>query len=239
MRRIFIGDVQGCRTELERLLERVRFDPSADRLHPVGDLVNRGPDSLGALRLLHDLDAHAVLGNHDLHLLHVASGRRKLRTGDTLDALLAAPERAALLRWLAAQPFLRVHADLYCVHAGLHPRWADPSAELAALAAGDSDPRIEFATRARYCDADGTRPEHDDPPPPLPQRPWYEYYRRAAHGGRRVVYGHWAQRGLVRTDDVIGLDTGCVWGGELSAWIAEEDRIVAVRAERAYAPIGS
>lgn len=239
MRRIFVGDVQGCRSELERLLEAVRFDPAGDRLHPVGDLVNRGPDSLGALRVLRALDAQCVLGNHDVHLLRVAAGKRQLRSGDTLDALLASDERARLLDWLAAQPFLRAHTDLYCVHAALHPAWREPARELAGLDPLGDDARIEFATRARYCDSSGARPVHDDPPPGPPQRPWYEHYARAAHGGRRVVFGHWAARGLVVTADVIGLDSGCVWGGALSAWIAEEDRIVSVRAERAWARIGA
>ena len=77
-RRIFIGDVQGCRAELEDLLREVGFDAAHDELHPVGDLVNRGPDSLGTLRLLRELDAGGVLGNHDLHLLRVAHGTREL-----------------------------------------------------------------------------------------------------------------------------------------------------------------
>jgi bis(5'-nucleosyl)-tetraphosphatase (symmetrical) len=239
VRRIFIGDIQGCRAELEQLLELVRFDPAVDRLQPVGDIVNRGPDSLGALRLLRQLDAQSVLGNHDVHLLRVAAGRRALRASDTLGPLLASDVRAPLLAWLAAQPFLRVHADLYCVHAALHPAWRDPVAELAGLGALDEDPRIDFATRARHCDARGERPPSDDEPCTPPQRPWFEYYRRAEHGGRRVVFGHWAARGLVVNAEVIGLDSGCVWGGALSAWIAEEDRIVAVPAQRAWAVIGS
>ena len=82
-RRIFIGDLQGCREEFEALLERVKFDPSADTLHPVGDLVNRGPDSVGCLRLAKELGARPVLGNHDVHLLRQwqdPSWRGKRRT---------------------------------------------------------------------------------------------------------------------------------------------------------------
>src|SRR5262245_62620147 len=87
-RRIFIGDVQGCRAELETLLQRLRFDPARDELFSVGDLVNRGPDSLGALRLAKELGAKAVLGNHDVHLLQRAAGLRKEKPGDTLEDLL-------------------------------------------------------------------------------------------------------------------------------------------------------
>src|SRR6185436_16094433 len=101
LRRIFIGDIQGCREELEALLEKLRFDPVADVLCPVGDLVNRGPDSLGVLRILEDLDVPGVLGNHDLHLLQVAAGLRQTRRTDTLEGVLASPERTILLGWLA------------------------------------------------------------------------------------------------------------------------------------------
>ena len=109
MRRIFIGDIQGCREELEELLEKVRFDPAGDELHPVGDLVNRGPDSLGTLRLLRSLGAGGVLGNHDLHLLAVAAGERAPRPGDSLEALLEADDTAPLLEWLASRPFTSRH----------------------------------------------------------------------------------------------------------------------------------
>lgn len=236
-RRIFIGDVQGCREELETLLEAVRFDPVADALVLVGDLVNRGPDSLGALRILKRLDALAVLGNHDLHLLHVAAGTRELRPGDTLDAVLAADDRPALLAWLAAFPFVRSWEDAYLVHAGLHPLWRDPAAELAGVDPLRPTRAAVFATRVRHCDPEGNLPPRDDPPPGPPFRPWHEYYRPEEHGGRIVVYGHWAARGLVVEKHVRGLDSGCVWGKQLTAWIPEEDRLVSVPARRAYASI--
>ncbi len=236
-RRIFVGDVQGCRVELERLLEAVRFDPAADRLEPVGDLVNRGPDSAGTLRLARSLDAGGVLGNHDVHLLRVSRGRRTLRSGDTFGDVLDAPDRDDLLRWLADRPFFRdLGGDVWLVHAGLDPRWERPADVLA-----DCDPFApceagEFAIRVRYCTAEGERPKHDDPPPGAPFAPWFEHWR-----GRRVptiVFGHWALRGLVHEPGLRGLDTGCVWGGRLTAWIAEEDRLVHVPAERAYAAFG-
>jgi len=234
-RRIFIGDIQGCRAELERLLEEVGYDPAADALEPVGDLVNRGPDSLGTLRLLRSLGAEGVLGNHDVHLLRTAAGRRELRDGDTLDEVLAAPDRREVLDWLAAKPFVRTWPDVTLVHAGLHPRWKDPEVQLAAADPLEPDDDVRFVTRVRTCDARGELPRRDDPPLPELFRPWYEHYDRAAHGNRKVVFGHWAEQGLLIRPDVIGLDSGCVWGGQLSAWIAEEDRIVQVPAQRAYA----
>jgi bis(5'-nucleosyl)-tetraphosphatase (symmetrical) len=235
MRRVFVGDIQGCRAELERLLEAVRFDPARDRLEPVGDLVNRGPDSLGVLRLLRTLDAGGVLGNHDLHLLRCAAGRRTAGPRDTFADVLEAPEREELLAWLAARPFVRCWDDVWLVHAALHPRWSDPRRELAGLDPLESDARSDFATRVRYCAADGARPASDWPPPPPPFVPWYEHWlARAKTDAPTLVFGHWARAGLVVRPGLRALDSGCVWGRELTAWIAEEDRIVQVAAARAY-----
>jgi bis(5'-nucleosyl)-tetraphosphatase (symmetrical) len=236
-RRIFIGDIQGCRVELETLLERLRFDPAGDALFLVGDLVNRGPDSLGALRLAKQLGAQTVLGNHDVHLLQRAAGLRAEKPGDTLEALLRSGEREELLAWLAAQPFVRRFDDAWLVHAALHPRWRDPVRELAGVDPLRPTPAAAFALRARYCDEDGNLPPRDDVEPGSPFRPWHELYRAEEHGGRTVVFGHWAAQGLLLRPYLRGLDSGCVWGKALTAWIAGEDRIVSVPARRTYARI--
>ena len=201
MRRIFVGDIQGCREPLERLLAAVGFQAGRDRLLPVGDLVNKGPDSPGTLQLLMQLRAEPVLGNHDLHWL------KKARDQDP-----------AQRRWLLAQPFVRLFDDVIMVHAGLHPKWDE--ARLQRL----TDDERNYAVNVRYCDAAGNRPDDDWPPPGPPFRPWDDFYT----GQKRVVFGHWARRGLVVRPQCIGLDSGCVYGGKLSAWIAEEDRIVQV-----------
>lgn len=204
-RRVFVGDLQGCREPLERLLAAVSYVPGRDRLLPVGDLVNKGPDSAGTLALLMQLGAEPVLGNHDLHWL--AKGR------------VVDPAQRA---WLAAQPTVRVFDDLLMVHAGLHPHWREE--QLAEL---DAEQR-HYAVNVRYCDPAGDRPAADWPPPGPPFRPWDDFYR----GQKRVVFGHWARRGLVVRPHCIGLDTGCVYGGKLTAWLAEEDRIVQVEGWR-------
>ena len=122
-----IGDVQGCDTELGALLHALKFSADRDSLWFVGDLVNRGPDSLKVLRRIRALGdaATVILGNHDLHLLAVAYGGARLRSDDTLDAVLAAPDRTALLEWLQERPLLHEDAKLnVCmVHAGLAPQW--------------------------------------------------------------------------------------------------------------------
>lgn len=236
MRRVFVGDIQGCRAELEDLLEALDFDAERDELHPVGDLVNRGPDSLGVLRLLRDLNAGGVLGNHDLHLLLRARGERQAGRRDTLDELLAAPDCEELLEWLAAKPFVRAWPDLVLVHGGFSPAWEDPVARLQAFDASSIHADIDFAVGVRCCDALGKRPEADWPPPDEPFVPWYKHWQARADENRTVVFGHWASQGLVVQERVRGLDSGCVWGKQLSAWIAEEDRIVQVDAREVYSP---
>ena len=135
-----VGDVQGCLADLDALLEKIRFDPSRDRLWLTGDLVNRGPDSLGVLRRVKGLGKAAltVLGNHDLHLLacrHVPHQKPKHK--DTFGDVLAAPDCDELLEWLRHQPLLHHDASrgLTLVHAGLAPDWTLALAKACAAEA--------------------------------------------------------------------------------------------------------
>ena len=139
-----IGDIQGCHTELCQLLDLVGFSPREDRLWLVGDLVNRGPGSLAVLREVMALGdaAVSVLGNHDFHLLTVAAGHRKPHRSDTLDAVLAAPDRDTLVAWLTARPLVVAEGNLVMVHAGFLPSWTVAqalalSAEVQAMLASD------------------------------------------------------------------------------------------------------
>ncbi|AOU98817.1 bis(5'-nucleosyl)-tetraphosphatase (symmetrical) [Acidihalobacter yilgarnensis] len=248
-----VGDLQGCLDPLERLLEKLRFDPATDRVWLVGDLVNRGPQSLETLRFVRMLGIAAVcvLGNHDLHLLAVAENGDGLHRGDTLQPVLDAPDAAELLDWLRRRPLLHHDATLgwTMVHAGLPPEWdiphaldyaAEIEAELrtspAALFAnmyGDLPDRwsedlagmarrrfiLNALTRMRYVDAAG-RLDHrckdapDDAPTGL--TPWFRVpARRSADA--RIVFGHWSTLGLINEPELLALDTGCVWGGALSA----------------------
>ncbi|MDP9066055.1 MAG: symmetrical bis(5'-nucleosyl)-tetraphosphatase [Pseudomonadota bacterium] len=131
-----IGDIQGCDEELGTLLRRLKFSADRDRLWLVGDLVNRGPASLQALRRVRALGdaATVVLGNHDLHLLAIATGTGKLRSDDTLTDVLAAPDCDALVEWLLHRPLLYEEPDLaLCLlHAGLPPQWDMPTARACA-----------------------------------------------------------------------------------------------------------
>jgi bis(5'-nucleosyl)-tetraphosphatase (symmetrical) len=254
-----VGDVQGCFRTLERLLGRIRFDPSADRLWMAGDLVNRGPRSLEVLRLARSLDKAlvCVLGNHDLHLLGRARGARPARRGDTLDAVLGAPDRDELVDWLARRPMLHREGEHLLVHAGLQPAWTPEGAERVAreieerlrgpgadaLLAGLSrrglpgwraarrDEKdvlaLQTFTLLRTCGDDGRLcREFSGPPAQAPPgcRPWFAVPGRLSEGAV-VVCGHWSALGLRLETNLIALDTGCVWGGPLSA-VRLDDRAV-------------
>jgi bis(5'-nucleosyl)-tetraphosphatase (symmetrical) len=142
-----IGDVQGCYDELSTLLDALSFDPAADKLWFVGDLVNRGPKSLETLRFAKSLGDRAVtvLGNHDLALLVVAAGVKKPHRGDTIDDILRAPDREELLEWLRTRKLMHVESGYAMVHAGVLPQWTIDQAHAYArevesvLAANDPD----------------------------------------------------------------------------------------------------
>jgi bis(5'-nucleosyl)-tetraphosphatase (symmetrical) len=131
----FIGDLQGCHEPLQRLLQRIDFSPSRDTIYLLGDLVNRGPDSLAVLRTVARLgdSAQSLLGNHDLHLLTVGYGLRQQHKGDTLDAILQAPDREELLDWLRHRHMAMHVQGWLMVHAGVLPQWT--TARTLALAA--------------------------------------------------------------------------------------------------------
>ena len=253
-----IGDVQGCFGSLMALLETLRFDPASDRLWFTGDLVNRGPRSLETLRFVRGLGDRAVtvLGNHDLHLLGVACGGRRLKAGDTLTDVLEAPDRGDLIAWLRRQPLLHRDADrgITMVHAGLPPQWTLDVAQACAAAVAAklrgagikklmrrmSDNRcdtwsaalpyadqlgymITCLTRLRYCDPSGRLELREKGPPgsqPAPYLPWFAVPGRL-HASETVIFGHWASLGACSEPGVHALDTGCVWGGALTALCLE------------------
>jgi bis(5'-nucleosyl)-tetraphosphatase (symmetrical) len=234
--RWIVGDLQGCLRELEQLLVAITFDPDRDQLWSAGDLINRGPDSLATLRLWRSLGGRGVIGNHEVYALCARSGRWP-RKRDTLDELFAAPDADELFAWIRALPamvFLPGEvSDVWLVHAGVHPQWKDLHAVAASLDAREHDDdwllseEVSFLTRVRCCAESGERSSFDREPEgcPPPYRPWDAYYS----GDALIVHGHWAWRGHYRKGNVIGLDSGCVYGGPLTAYCIEEDRVVQVR----------
>jgi len=259
-----IGDIQGCGNALRRLLahREIAGDPQA-QFWIAGDLVNRGPDSLGVLRQIMALGDRAVsiLGNHDLHLLGVAAGVRKPSRSDTLDGVLAAPDAAQLLDWLRHRPLAHYAHGHLMVHAGVASAWTVDTtlklaAEVSAVLRGkpwkkhlglffgntpdrwrktlNEEERLRFAvnalTRTRLCTPKGRLDfAHKDSAGAVDGLiPWFDVpFRKSAHA--TVVFGHWSALGLLLRPNVIALDTGCVWGGKLTAVRLHDRKVVQVR----------
>jgi bis(5'-nucleosyl)-tetraphosphatase (symmetrical) len=258
-----IGDVQGCYTELQQLLEKIPFDATKDQLWFVGDLVNRGAHSLEVLRLVKSFGDRAitVLGNHDLHLLAVAAGHAKLHRSDTLDEILAAPDRDELLHWLRQRPLLHCDGNYVLVHAGLLPQWtvaqavdcahevenalrSENFADFFAHMYGNSPLSwrddltgykrlrviVNAFTRMRICTPQGEMEfkfKAELEKMPAGYVPWYEVPNRQSLEAT-VLFGHWSALGLKLDNQVIALDTGCLWGGCLSALRLEDRQLFQV-----------
>lgn len=262
-----IGDIQGCQDRLELLLQQIEDDAN---IVFVGDLVNRGPRSLQTLRQVRALGerAQVVLGNHDLHLLAVANGIRPAHRSDTLDEILNAPDRDALLGWLRMQPLAVYVEDHLIVHAGVLPQWTraqtlELAQEVEAVLRGDEWLRflrqmygntparwsdelsgverwrciVNALTRLRFCSADGTMDltskgvETEIPG----HMPWFEVPGRKT-ADETIVFGHWSTLGLMLRPRLISLDTGCLWGGKLTALRLSDRRVLQVDCPRYLEP---
>ncbi len=250
-----IGDVQGCYEPLMRLLARINFNEQNDTLWFVGDLVNRGPQSLEVLRFIKNLanKAYITLGNHDLYLLSkIFTEWSHSNPDDTLDAILEAPDRYELGHWLRAQSLLVFHSNykLVMTHAGIAPCWNLQEAiryaeEIENILRGENFQHlllhmygnqanhwsdtlqgltrwrtiINYLTRMRYCDRHG-RLLLDKKHPFDSTRdlfPWYQTPLRKTVDAD-IIFGHWAAlKGQCPVQSIHALDTGCLWGGTLTA----------------------
>ncbi|MDH5481099.1 MAG: symmetrical bis(5'-nucleosyl)-tetraphosphatase [Nitrosomonas sp.] len=255
-----IGDLQGCYSSFQQLLERVCFNPQQDKLWLVGDIVNRGPESLSLLRFLKQAGNAVimVLGNHDIHLLMVAAGLAKSHSNDTIQPILDARDSDELLYWLRQQRLFYAEGDYAMVHAGLLPDWSIAQAEQlaqeveTALRQDDyqkifsqlygNEPDywcddwvgcerlrviINAMTRMRICSPAGKMNfafKGNLADIPTGYLPWFGVPKRASQA-TTIVCGHWSALGLYVRDNLIALDSGCVWGGQLTA-IRLEDRKV-------------
>lgn len=250
-----IGDLQGCYDQFRRLLEKIDFDPGADRLWITGDLVNRGPKSRKTLRFVKGLGNAAipVLGNHDLHLIAIANGIFRARASDiSLQKILEKDDCGELIDWLRFRPLAYFSSDLntLMVHAGVPAQWAvDETLAYAAEVEKSlrSDNYVDFLesmygnrprqwsddlkghkrqrfiinalTRMRTIRKNGALDlKYTGPPEKAPKRltPWYAV-ENAKWRGTRIVCGHWSALGLVVNDELVAIDTGCVWGRQLTA----------------------
>lgn len=264
-----IGDLQGCAHEAQLLVDRITAEAGGNAsILFVGDLINRGPQSLQALRDLKRLQSasggrvEALLGNHDLHLLAVASGAQSPGRNDTFDEILAAPDRDELVAWLRMRPMAIMAAGCLLVHAGVAPQWTPlQTMQLAGevqvvlrgpqwidflrqmygnLPARWSDTLagmerirciVNALTRMRLCAADGTmdfaHKESDSGPPGSGLVPWFDLPERKT-ASITVAFGHWSALGLMMRPNLLGVDSGCVWGGKLSAVCLDDRRLLQV-----------
>jgi bis(5'-nucleosyl)-tetraphosphatase (symmetrical) len=269
-----VGDIQGCDAPLARLVEKIGFSPSRDTLYLLGDLVNRGPASAAVLRRLMGYGdaARCLLGNHDLSLLAVAHGHRAPHRNDTMDDILKASDRAAMLEWLQHRSLALQAHGILMLHGGVLPPWDAPQAlalagevetvlrgpglsDFLARMWGNQPDRwddtlagadrlrviVNALTRLRFCTPGGVmdlkasgRPDQA----PVGMLPWFDVPGRRT-AGVTVAFGHWSTLGYLRRPDLISLDTGCVWGGCLSALKLSADgrhELIQEQCEQAQAP---
>jgi bis(5'-nucleosyl)-tetraphosphatase (symmetrical) len=246
-----VGDVQGCAPSLKALVKKL---PKKSNLIFLGDLVNRGPDSLGALRQLKSLQesgrAECILGNHDLHLLAIDAGLRNTKGLDTVDAILKAPDRKELINWMRNRPMALSNGTVLTVHAGVLPQWdlqqtiecaqevekalrSKSYKEFLANMYGNTPNKwsnslkgyerlrliTNALTRMRFCTPSGQmdfESKEGLENGPKGYIPWFNVPKRKTID-TLIYFGHWSTLGLLRQCNVIGLDTGCVWGGKLTA----------------------
>lgn len=269
-----IGDIQGCYSELQNLLNEINFDERRDELWFTGDLVNKGPKSLQTLRFIKALGVNAkiTLGNHDLHLLAVAKNIQPLLKKDTIQEILAADDVKELIDWLKSRPLLITDDNLNftMVHAGLPPQWSLENAKefakecelilqsekinkLLAEMYGDT-PNIwvnslqDYAkqrfiincfTRIRFCNSDGML-DFDTKVAPGKQNtsliPWYSLPNRKTKDNK-IIFGHWSTVHIgneknFKQYNVYPIDTGCLWGGRLTAMRLEDEKVFSVPSEQ-------
>ena len=265
-RHIFIGDVQGCADALQRLLEKIQFDPTTDKLCMAGDLVNRGGKSLKVLRFMASLGTphFSVLGNHDLHLLAYVHGYPKVRKSNAeFEKILNHEAASQVIDWLKQQPVLWLwkKRQIALVHAGIDPRWTREQAiacadDLHAALRGDKFGKLmenmygdvpdhwsaeqkkyvrlrcttNVFTRMRFAKPNGRiklSASGSLRNQPKGYRPWFELLDKDWNDWH-VVFGHWSMLGLFQNTQVTCLDSGCVWGGSLTALIVNgsEQQIV-------------
>ena len=279
MRTFAIGDLQGCFDELERLLAAIEFDERQDKLWFVGDIINRGPQSLECLRYVKQATeqgfAQIVLGNHDFHLLAAYAGLEKyLSKSDTLEPIFAAEDVEELVNWLRMQPLVVKH-DIYdaiMVHAGIPPQWSIEESiqyadEVHQLLRGDdwqiflkehlfgNQSKDWFASikgweriryivnafvRMRYVAANGelefkAKNKPDPNNADSEYQPWFTWSNRN-NKSHEIFFGHWSTLGVIDAYNIHALDTGCLWGGTLTAYCIEEKKRYCIECEAKQKP---
>lgn len=258
-----LGDIQGCYREFKKLVKKIKFRPGVDRLIAAGDLINRGPNNVSTIKLLQDIGAECVLGNHDLNFLAVAAGIKRQGKSDTLNDLLESKHLDEIKNWFCQLPLL-INLEEFnsvVVHAGIPHVWSIDQARVYAAeiesviqsseredfftAMYGNEPNVlndgisgqermrvitNYLTRMRFCSKTGElelTAKADIAPEGY--APWFSYKRQ---DNTRILFGHWAAlEGQTKSKQFIALDTGCVWGRELTALRLEDNKTYSVSAQ--------
>lgn len=253
MARYAIGDIQGCYTQLMQLIDKIGFNPSKDVLYLVGDLVNRGRESLKVLKWVYDNQDNivCVLGNHDIYLIGRYASVIKADEDETIGEILNTNDAAKLIDYLRRQPLIFHDNEYILAHAGIYPKadfntliylnnvisnhlqsndypffihkifgnkpnhWED-SLDLTQKMkfVVNSSTRMRFLKIKDYALDYKNKGNPSNPPEDL--IPWFKV-KFDKSITKKIIFGHWASLGLYNADNVISLDTGCVWGRKLTA----------------------
>jgi len=264
-----IGDVHGCYSSLKELVKKIDFNPKKDTLWFVGDIINRGPESLKCLKYVKKLgkSAKMVLGNHELHLLASYAGVKKYQSrSDTLQEILNHSDVSGLIDWLRHQPLMITDEKLKIamVHAGIPPIWSIEKAlqkskeiekvlqkdnwrkamtehffgnEPANLQQAQTDwEKLRYSincfTRMRYCRKDSSlefkQKKHPSENKDKTLQPWFSW-KNIKNTSHQIFFGHWSTLGVIDAYNIHSTDTGCLWGGELTAYCIETKQRITVQ----------
>jgi len=211
MRKIFFGDIHGCFDELLLLLEKLSYNEKQDILYFVGDMINKGPKSKEVLDFIISHNCISILGNHEYYFL------KSLKEGNTekfndLILNLGTNLTSKYLPYLKSLKLFYNHDQFLMVHAGIIPN----------VALKEISPNILTTIRTW----DGVGNDLNNPKNPG----WDEFYKDK----KLIIHGHWAARGFYQKENIIGLDSGCVWGNFLTAYVLETNETFQVKALDKY-----
>ena len=254
-----IGDVQGCFDGLERLLEKISFNPNRDKLIFLGDVVNRGDKSLQTLEFIYKNNCQVVLGNHDYHLLACYFGINKPNKKDTFSDVLNSIKVNNLIDFLINQDIVLNKNDRFFVHAGIPPIWnksqtigiaqelkngltENPEQFIkqtygnqATIDQNDCKKSqmqygINAFMRMRFCTNSGSLDfAHKQNVTPDGYKPWFEFENHQLLVDNKIYFGHWSTLKNIKNLNIYPLDTGYIWGGELSCIRLEDNAIFSIK----------
>lgn len=215
-RRIIIGDIHGCISELEMMIKKVNYNSKYDQLYTVGDLIHKGPESLKVIELAQELNIKSVLGNNEAHAVKAYEKSNLKYDFSYLEKLFGFKLEEAM-NYICSLPLWMDLDDLWLVHAGFDPRFSHPK---------NMSAKVLLTIRTWDGIGENLNNHKKDPA-------WYD----AGKWDKPIVFGHWASNGIVEKENFIGLDSGCVYGKTLSAYCPEESQIYSVLAKKTYQAI--